>query len=228
MKRSKKYLNVSKLIDFNKSYPIEEVFQLIKKTQITKFDSTVECNLSLKLDPKKADHNLKGSLVLPHGSGKKFKIAVIAEGAKMKEAEDAGADYVGNQDLIDRISQNWLEFDVLITTKDMMPLVSKLGSILGPRRLMPNLKLGTVTDNVFQLVQDIKKGRIEYRIDKNGNLHTILGKSSFKEEYLLDNFKFFYEHLLSIKPKTVKSNFIKSITVSSTMSPGIKVEFKSI
>ncbi|WP_323847628.1 MAG: 50S ribosomal protein L1 [Phytoplasma sp.] len=228
MKRSKKYLNVSKLIDFNKFYPIEEVFQLIKKTKVTKFDSTVECNLSLKLDPKKVEHNLREALILPNGTGKKLKIAVIAKGSQIKEAEEAGADHVGDQDLIDRISKNWLDFDVLITTKDMMPLVSKLGSILGPRRLMPNLKLGTVTDNIFQLVQDIKKGRIEYRIDKNGNLHTILGKLSFAEEHLLDNFKFFYEHLLSVKPKTVKNNFIKSITISSTMAPGIKVDFTSI
>ncbi|AYJ01341.1 50S ribosomal protein L1 [Candidatus Phytoplasma ziziphi] len=228
MKRSKKYLNISKLIDCSKLYSIDEAIKLIKKTKVTKFDSTVECNLSLQLDSKKADQNLRGALVLPHGSGKKLKIAVLAKGAKVKEAEEAGADYVGDQDLVERISKNWLGFDVLIATPDMMPSISKLGIILGPRRLMPNLKLGTVTDNVFKIVQEIKKGRIEYRLDKNGNLHTILGKISFKEEDLLDNFKFLYEHLISIKPKTAKSNFIKSITISTTMAPGIKVDFASV
>ncbi|WP_263864481.1 50S ribosomal protein L1 [Candidatus Phytoplasma sp. AldY-WA1] len=228
MKRSKKYLNISKLIDFSKLYSIDEAIKLVKQTKVTKFDSTVECNLSLQLDPKKVDQNLRGALVLPHGSGKKLKIAVLAKGSKVKEAEEAGADYVGDQDLIERISKNWLGFDVLIATPDMMPSISKLGSILGPRRLMPNLKLGTVTDNVFKIVQEIKKGRIEYRLDKNGNLHTILGKISFKEEDLLDNFKFLYEHLMSIKPKTAKSNFIKSITISTTMAPGIKIDFASV
>ncbi|MDC9032019.1 50S ribosomal protein L1 [Columbia Basin potato purple top phytoplasma] len=228
MKRSKKYLDISKSIDFNKFYSIDEAMNLIKKTQITKFDATVECNLSLKLDPKKVDQNLKGALILPHGSGKKLKVVVLAKGLQAKEAEKAGADYVGDQDLIDRISKNWLDFDVLISTPEMMPSVSKLGSILGPRRLMPNLKLGTVTNNVFQLIQDIKKGRIEYRLDKNGNLHTVLGKASFEEKQLLENFKFLYEHLMSVKPKTSKSNFIKSITISTTMAPGIKVDFASI
>ncbi|USQ93609.1 MAG: 50S ribosomal protein L1 [Candidatus Phytoplasma vitis] len=228
MKRSKKYLNISKLIDFSKLYSIDEAIKLVKQTKVTKFDSTVECNLSLQLDPKKVDQNLRGALVLPHGSGKKLKIAVLAKGSKVKEAEEAGADYVGDQDLVERISKNWLGFDVLIATPDMMPSISKLGSILGPRRLMPNLKLGTVTDNVFKIVQEIKKGRIEYRLDKNGNLHTILGKISFKEEDLLDNFKFLYEHLMSIKPKTAKSNFIKSITISTTMAPGIKIDFASV
>ncbi|WAN63573.1 LSU ribosomal protein L1p (L10Ae) [Candidatus Phytoplasma rubi] len=228
MKRSKKYLNISKLIDFSKLYSIDEAIKLVKQTKVTKFDSTVECNLSLQLDPKKVDQNLRGALVLPHGSGKKLKIAVLAKSSKVKEAEDAGADYVGDQDLVERISKNWLGFDVLIATPDMMPSISKLGIILGPRRLMPNLKLGTVTDNVFKIVQEIKKGRIEYRLDKNGNLHTILGKISFKEEDLLDNFKFLYEHLMSIKPKTAKSNFIKSITISTTMAPGIKIDFASV
>jgi large subunit ribosomal protein L1 len=228
MKRSKKYLNISKLIDFSKLYSIDDAIKLVKQTKVTKFDSTVECNLSLQLDPKKVDQNLRGALVLPHGSGKKLKIAVLAKGSKVKEAEEAGADYVGDQDLVERISKNWLGFDVLIATPDMMPSISKLGSILGPRRLMPNLKLGTVTDNVFKIVQEIKKGRIEYRLDKNGNLHTILGKISFKEEDLLDNFKFLYEHLMSIKPKTAKSNFIKSITISTTMAPGIKIDFASV
>ncbi|QTX02851.1 50S ribosomal protein L1 [Candidatus Phytoplasma luffae] len=228
MKRSKKYLEASKLIDFNKIYSFSEAIELIKKTKIANFDATVECSLSLKLDPKKVEQNLRGTLILPHGIGKKLKIAVLSKGLKAKEAEEAGADHVGDQDLVERISKNWLDFDVLISTPDMMSSISKLGRILGPKGLMPNVKLGTVTNNVAQIVQDVKKGRIEYKLDKNANLHVILGKISFEKEHLLDNLKFFYENLISLKPKTVKGNFIKSMSLSTTMSPSVKVDFALI
>ncbi|MDV3167789.1 MAG: 50S ribosomal protein L1 [Candidatus Phytoplasma stylosanthis] len=228
MKRSKKYLEAIKLIDLNKMYSFTEAIELIKKTKIANFDATVECDLSLKLDPKKVEQNLRGSLILPHGTGKILKVAVLAKGMKFKEAKDANADYVGEEDLIERISQNWVDFDVLISTPDMMPLVAKLGRILGPKGLMPNPKLGTVTNNISQIVKDVKKGRIEYKLDKNSNLHIILGKISFQKDYLSNNLKFLYEHLISVKPKTVKGDFIKSMTLSTTMSPGVKVDFSSI
>ncbi|MEZ0180460.1 50S ribosomal protein L1 ['Camptotheca acuminata' phytoplasma] len=228
MKRSKKYLEISKLIDFNKIYSLSEAIGLIKKTKIVNFDATVECSLSLKLDPKKVEQNLRGALILPHGTGKNLKVAVLAKGLKSKEAEEAKADYVGDQDLVDRISKNWVDFDVLISTPEMMPSVAKLGRILGPKGLMPNLKLGTVTDNISQIVQDVKKGRIEYKLDKNANLHVVLGKISFTEDELADNLKFFYENLISSRPKTVKGNFVKSMTLSTTMAPGVKVDFASI
>ncbi|MDO8168182.1 50S ribosomal protein L1 [Candidatus Phytoplasma melaleucae] len=228
MKRSKKYLSMCQMINFHKLYAFTDAIELVKKTQITQFDSTVECNFALNLNTKQLEQNLRGALVLPHGSGKKLKVAVLAKGGQAKEAKEAKADYIGDQDLIDKITANWLEFDVLVATPELMSGISKLGRILGPKGLMPNPKLGTVTNEIFKIVQEIKKGRIEYKTDKAGNLHTILGKVSFSLDQLIDNFKFLYEHLLSIKPKTVKGNFIKNVTLSSTMSPGIKVDCISI
>jgi large subunit ribosomal protein L1 len=224
MKRSKKYLAMRQMIDSKKSYSVSQAVDLVQQTQLVKFDSTVECVFSLNLDPKKAEQNIRGALVLPHGSGKKLKVAVLAKGMKVKEAEEAGADIVGDQELVNKIAKNWLDFDVLIATPEMMPSVSKLGRVLGPKGLMPNPKLGTVTDNLAPLIKDIKKGRIEYRVDKNGNLHTILGKTSFSKEQLLENAQFLYEHITSARPKTVKGNFIKSMTLSSTMAPGVRVD----
>ncbi|NWN45778.1 50S ribosomal protein L1 [Candidatus Phytoplasma pruni] len=224
MKRSKKYLAMRQMIDSKKSYSVSQAVDLVQQTQLVKFDATVECIFSLNLDPKKAEQNIRGALVLPHGSGKKLKVAVLAKGMKVKEAEEAGADVVGDQELVNKIAKNWLDFDVLIATPEMMPSVSKLGRVLGPKGLMPNPKLGTVTDNLAPLIKDIKKGRIEYRVDKNGNLHTILGKTSFSKEQLLENAQFLYEHIASARPKTVKGNFIKSMTLSSTMAPGVRVD----
>lgn len=228
MKRSKKYLSAVSMIDSKKLYILTQAIELLKKTKIVKFDSTVECSLSLNLDPKKVEQNIRGALILPHGSGKKLKVAVITKGLKLKEAETAQADYVGGSELVDKISKDWMDFDILVTTPDMMPVISKLGRILGPKGLMPNPKLGTVTDNITQIVQDIKKGRIEYKVDKVGNMHVILGKISFNNDQLIENLKFFYEHLNAVKPKVVKGNFVKSITLSTTMSPGIKVDQKLI
>ncbi|WBL31280.1 50S ribosomal protein L1 [Candidatus Phytoplasma sacchari] len=228
MKRSKKYLSVVKMIDLQKLYEVSDAIELMKKTKIANFDSTIECNFSLNLDPKKVEQNIRGSLILPHGIGKKLKIAVISKGVKLKDAEENGADYFGGQELIDKISKNWTEFDILISTPDMMPMVSKLGKILGPKGLMPNPKLGTVTDNVTQIVKDVQKGRIEYKVDKTGNIHTILGKYSFENKKILENLIFFFNNLKSVRPKTVKGNYIKSMNISSTMAPGIKINFTNI
>ncbi|WCA22334.1 50S ribosomal protein L1 [Candidatus Phytoplasma oryzae] len=227
MKRSKKYLSVVKMIDLQKLYEVVEAIELMKKTKVAKFDATIECNLSLNLDPKKVEQNIRGSLILPEGIGKKLKIAVIAKGMKLKEAEENKVDFYGGQELIEKISKNWIDFDILIATPEMMPLISKLGKILGPKGLMPNSKLGTVTDNISQIVKDIQKGRIEYKVDKTGNIHIILGKYSFSNNQILSNLIFFYKHLISIKPKTVKGNFIKSLNISSTMAPGIKIDYSS-
>ncbi|RAM57801.1 50S ribosomal protein L1 [Candidatus Phytoplasma oryzae] len=228
MKRSKKYLSVVQQIELQKLYEVSEAITLMKKTKIANFDATVECNFSLNLDPKKIEQNIRGHLVLPKGIGKKWKIAVIAKGSKLKEAEENGADFVGVEELIQKISQNWTDFDILIVTPEMMPMITKLGKILGPKGLMPNPKLGTVTDKISSIIKDIKKGRIEYKVDKTGNLHIIIGKCSFDNEKILENLVFFYKHLISIKPKTVKGNFIKSINISSTMSPGIKINHTTI
>ncbi|KAB8121999.1 MAG: 50S ribosomal protein L1 [Candidatus Phytoplasma cynodontis] len=228
MKRSKNYLSVMKIIDSTKLYEVTEAIDLMKKTNIAKFDATVECNCSLNLDPKKAEQNIRGSLILPRGIGKKWKIAVIAKGAKLKEAEENGADYFGEKELLEKISKNWTDFDILIATPEMMPMISKLGKILGPKGLMPNPKLGTVTDNINQIIKDIKKGRIEYKVDKNGNIHVVLGKCSFDNKKILENLIFFYKNLISIRPKTVKGNFIKSMNISLTMAPGIKIDHTTI
>ncbi|CCP88975.1 50S ribosomal protein L1, partial sequence, partial [Candidatus Phytoplasma solani] len=176
------------------------------------------------LDPKKADQNLRGALNLPNGTGKVLKLAVLAKGQQAKDAKDAKADYVGDQDLIDKIAKNWFDFDVLVATPEMMPQLSKLGRLLGPKGLMPNPKTGTVTDNVGQAVREIKNGKIEYRLDKGGNIHAIIGKVSFEEHKLLDNLKTLYLQLISIKPRTAKGTYMKNITISTTMSPGIKID----
>ncbi|MFR0367821.1 50S ribosomal protein L1 [Candidatus Phytoplasma palmae] len=228
MKKSKKYLAAKELIDCNKLYNLPEALELVKKTKIANFDATVECNFCLKLDPKKVEQNLRSSLVLPNGSGKNLKIAVLAKGLQLEKAKELNIHYAGNQDLIDRISKKILDFDVLICTPDLMPSISKLGRILGPKGLMPNPKLGTVTENIEQTIKDINKGRIEYRVDKSGNIHTIIGKISFSKEQLTENLKFLYSHLSLNKPKTVKGNFFKSVTISSTMAPGIKIDHLSI
>ncbi|CAM12002.1 50S ribosomal protein L1 [Candidatus Phytoplasma australiense] len=224
MKRSKKYLAVSQMFDIKKRYPLQEAIKLTKQSQITKFDATVECAFHLNLDPKKADQNLRGALVLPHGTGKTLKLAVIAKGEQAKIAKEAQADYVGDEDLIEKISKNWFDFDVLVSTPEMMPQLSKLGRLLGPKGLMPNPKTGTVTDNVGQAVSEIKNGKIEYRLDKNGNIHAIIGKTSFEEHKLLENLKTLYLQLMRIKPRTAKGNYIKNVTISTTMSPGIKID----
>ncbi len=224
MKKGKKYVEVSKKIEKNKLYSKEEAIKLVKETSITKFDSSVELALRLNLDTKKADQQLRGAFVLPNGTGKTKKVLVIAKGDQAKAAKDAGADYVGDIDMLEKIEkENWFDFDTMIATPDMMPALGKLGKILGPKGLMPNPKTGTVTTDTKKAVEEVKKGRIEYRTDSFGNVHTIIGKVSFDETKLLENLNAFVSLIIKTKPVVVKGSYIKGITVSSTMGPGIKI-----
>ena len=225
MKRSKKYVEASKKIDKTKLYSKAEAIKLVKETAHSKFDETVELVLRLNLDTKKADQQLRGATVLPNGTGKTKKVLVIAKGAKALEAKKANADYVGDIDMIDKISkENWFDFDTLIATPDMMPALGKIGRVLGPKGLMPNPKTGTVTMDVAKAVEDVKKGRIEYRADSFGNVAVIIGKVSFDEAKLLENLDYFVSLIIKSKPTVVKGKYIKNITVSSTMGPGIKID----
>ncbi|HBD74454.1 MAG TPA: 50S ribosomal protein L1 [Acholeplasmataceae bacterium] len=223
MKRGKKYLEAAKLYDKNTLYVVEEALGLVKKTSFTKFDASVEVAFRLNLDPRQADQNLRGAIVLPHGTGKTQRVVVIAEGEKIKEAEAAGADRAGDNELIEDISKGWLDFDVLVATPSMMGELGKLGRVLGPKGLMPNPKTGTVTMDVAKAVEEIKNGKIEYRTDKVGNIHAPIGKVSFDVQKLNDNLHTLYQQLVRIKPNTVKGTYVKNITVSSSMGPGIKV-----
>lgn len=224
MKKGKKYTEVSKLVEKNKLYTKEEAIKLVKETSITKFDSSIELALRLNLDTKKADQQLRGAFVLPNGTGKTKKVLVIAKGDQAKAAVAAGADYVGDTDMLEKIEkENWFDFDTMIATPDMMPALGKLGKILGPKGLMPNPKTGTVTMDVKKAVEEVKKGRIEYRTDSFGNVHTIIGKVSFDEQKLIENLDAFVSLIIKTKPAVVKGAYIKGITVSSTMGPGIKI-----
>ena len=228
MKKGKKYVEAKKLVEKNKLYTKEEAIELVKKTSVTKFDSSVELAMSLNLDTKKADQQLRGTICLPHGTGKTKKILVIAKAAKAEEAKAAGADYVGDVDYLEKIEkENWFEFDVLIATPDMMPQLGKLGKVLGPKGLMPNPKTGTVTMDIKKAVEEVKQGRIEYRTDSYGNVHTIIGKVSFTNEQLLDNLNAFVGMIIKTKPSVVKGTYVKNISVSSTMGPGIKIDTNS-
>jgi large subunit ribosomal protein L1 len=223
MKRGKKYLEAAKLYDKNTIYVVEEALGLVKKTSFTKFDASVEVAFRLNLDPRQADQNLRGAIVLPHGTGKTQRVVVIAEGEKIKEAEAAGADRAGDNELIEDIAKGWLDFDVLVATPSMMGKLGKLGRVLGPKGLMPNPKTGTVTMDVAKAVEEIKNGKIEYRTDKVGNIHAPIGKVSFDVQKLNENLHTLYQQLIRIKPNTVKGAYVKNITVSSSMGPGIKV-----
>jgi large subunit ribosomal protein L1 len=227
MKRGKKYQEAAKLIDRTKRYPIAEAISLVKKTSFVKFDATVEAAFRLNLDPRKAEQNLRGAIVLPHGTGKVSRVVVIAQGEKAKEAEAAGADHVGDQELIQKIAGGWFDFDVMVATPDMMGQLGKLGRILGPKGLMPNPKTGTVTLDVANAVKEIKNGKIEYRVDKVGNIHAPVGRLSFSEQQLAENVKTLYEQLVRIRPQTVKGTYMKNITVTSSMSPGVRVDEES-
>lgn len=228
MKRGKKYLEAAKLIDSTKKYSVEEAMALVKKTSYVKFDATVEVAFRLNLDPRKAEQNLRGALVLPHGTGKVSRVVVIAQGEKAKEAQAAGADFVGAAELIQKIGAGWFEFDVMVATPDMMGQLGKLGRILGPKGLMPNPKTGTVTMDVTKAVQEIKNGKIEYRTDKVGNIHAPIGRVSFTEAQLKDNIKAIFDQLMRIKPTTVKGTYMKNITVTSSMAPGIHLDEESL
>lgn len=227
-KFGKKYVEASKKVEKNTLYSATDAVKLVKETNVTKFDSTIDVAIKLNVDPKKADQMLRGSLVLPNGSGKSKKILVLAKGEQAKVAKELGADYVGDKDLIDKIkTENWFDFDIIVATPEMMLEVGKIGNILGPRGLMPNPKTGTVTPKVDTVINDIKKGMVEYRTDSYGNIHTIIGKASFTETALLENLKYVVSTISKSKPTSVKGTFVQGISISSTMGPGIKVDKNS-
>ena len=226
-KHGKKYVEVSKNVE-NKLYTKEDAIKLVKETSTTKFDSTVEVAIKLNIDAKKTDQQLRGSLVMPNGTGKSKTVLVIAKGAFAEEAKKAGADFVGDKDMLDKIkAENWFQYDVVVATPDMMPEVGKIGNILGPKGLMPNPKTGTVTTKVADVVKDLKSGMVTYKTDSFGNVHTIIGKVSFKENALLENLEYVINSINKVKPQAVKGIFIDKITISTTMGPGIKVDRNS-
>lgn len=222
-KKGKNYLEATKLIDRNVAYEISEALELVKKASKAKFDETVEVAFRLGVDPRKNDQQIRGAVVLPHGTGKTQRVLVFAKGEKAKEAEAAGADYVGDEEFVNKIQQGWFEFDVVVATPDMMGTVGKLGRVLGPKGLMPNPKTGTVTFEVEKAVKEIKAGKIEYRTDKAGNIHAPIGKVSFELDKLADNLSALIDTLQKAKPAAAKGTYMKNITVSSTMGPGVKV-----
>lgn len=222
-KHGKKYQEAIKLIDENKVYDPEEALDLVKKTASAKFDETVEIAVKLGVDPKHADQQVRGAVVLPHGTGKTKRVLVFAKGEKAKEAEAANADFVGAEDMVEKIQGGWTDFDVAVATPDMMGLVGRLGKILGPKGLMPNPKVGTVTLDVTRAINEIKAGKIEYRTDKAGNIHAPIGKVSFDAAKLLQNFSTLIDTLIKVKPSAAKGQYMRSITLSTTMGPGVKV-----
>lgn len=224
MKRGKKYSDASKLYDKTQAFDTEEAISLVKKTAVAKFDETVEAHIRLGVDSRHADQQVRGAVVLPHGTGKKVRVLVFAKGDKLAEAEAAGADFVGGEDLIPKIqNDNWFDFDVVVATPDMMGVVGRLGRVLGPKGLMPNPKAGTVTMDVTKAVQDIKAGKIEYRLDKSNIIHVPVGKASFTEEQLVDNFTTLMGAIVKAKPAAAKGQYLRSVTLATTMGPGVKV-----
>ena len=224
MKRGKKYVEAAKLIERGNLYDKEEAVALVKKSAVAKFDETIEAHIRTGCDGRHADQQVRGAVVLPHGTGKKVRILVFAKDAKAEEAKAAGADYVGAEDLIPKIqNEGWFEFDVVVATPDMMGVVGRLGRVLGPKGLMPNPKAGTVTMDVTKAVNDIKAGKIEYRLDKTNIIHVPLGKASFTEEQLADNFQTLIDAIMKAKPAAVKGQYLKSVTLTSTMGPGVKI-----
>ncbi|PTM54709.1 50S ribosomal protein L1 [Desmospora activa] len=222
-KHGKKYQESLKKIDREQAYEVEEALRLVKEVAPAKFDETVEAAFRLGIDTKRADQQVRGAVVLPHGTGKTKRVLVFAKGEKAKEAEQAGADFVGEEDLVNKVTQGWLDFDVVIATPDMMGQVGKLGRILGPRGLMPNPKTGTVTFEVAKAIGEVKAGKIEYRADRAGNVHAPIGKVSFDDDKLAENFQVLIETLVKAKPAASKGQYLKNASVSSTMGPGITV-----
>ena len=224
MKHGKKYVEASKLVDRLTAYEPAEAIGLVKKTATAKFDETIEVHIRTGCDGRHADQQIRGAVVLPNGTGKTVRVLVIAKGAKLEEAQAAGADFVGGEELVPKIqNEGWLDFDVVVATPDMMGVVGRLGKVLGPKGLMPNPKAGTVTMDVTKAINDIKAGKIEYRLDKANIIHTVIGKASFTEEQLLDNFNAVMEALVKAKPATVKGQYLKSISIAPTMGPGVKI-----
>lgn len=229
MKKGKKYLEALNKVDKSKLYTLDEAVKLVKETSVSKFDSSVEIAVRLNLDTRKSDQQLRGAIVLPSGTGKEKKVLVIAKGDNAKLAREAGADFVGDTDMLEKIEKdNWLDFDVMIATPDMMPLLGKLGKVLGPKGLMPNPKTGTVTTDVKKAVNDVKKGRVEYKTDSYGNVHALVGKVSFTEDQLKENIKAFMNIIIKSKPSVVKGVYVKNISLSTTMGPGIKLDVNSL
>ena len=224
----KKYQEALKKVDKNLSYDPIEALELVKSLAPAKFDETVEVAVRLGVDPKKADQQVRGAVVLPHGTGKTQKVLVFAKGEKVKEAENAGADYVGDEDYINKIQQGWFDFDVVVATPDMMGAVGKLGRVLGPKGLMPNPKTGTVTFDVAKAVNEIKAGKIEYRVDKAGNIHAPIGKVSFDAQKLSENLQTLVDTLVKVKPAAAKGQYVRNVSVSSTMGPGVKVNTSKV
>lgn len=223
-KRGKKYVNALKKIDRTKEYPLEEAVNLVKQTSYSKFDGTVQLALNLSVDPKQADQNVRGATPLPHGLGKTVRIVVFAKGDKMKEAEDLGVTQVGGDDLAKKIQEGWMDFDQVVATPDMMGVVGKLGKVLGPRGLMPNPKVGTVTFDLAKAIKELKAGRVEFRVDKAGIVHAPVGKASFGAKQLVDNINVIMEALVKTKPSSAKGTYMKRMTLSATMSPGVRVD----
>lgn len=224
MKRGKKYTEAAKLIDRAAQYDTEEAISLVKKAAVAKFDETIECHIRTGCDGRHADQQVRGAVVLPHGTGKTVKVLVFAKGAKVDEALAAGADYAGGEELVPKIQkEGWLDFDVVVATPDMMGVVGRLGRVLGPKGLMPNPKAGTVTMDVTKAIDDIKAGKIEYRLDKANIIHVPVGKASFTEEQLTDNFNALVDALNKAKPSALKGQYFKSVTLTSTMGPGVKL-----
>ena len=227
-KKSKKYEEALNKIEKGKLYSLEDAVKLVKETSISKFDGTVEIAVRLNLDTKKNDQQLRGAIVLPHGTGKTKKVLVLAKGDAAKAATEAGADYVGDVDMINKIEkENWFDFDVIIATPEMMPLLGKLGKILGPKGLMPNPKTGTVTMGTKKAVEDVKKGRVEYRTDSYANVHAVVGKVSFDDNKLIDNVNAFMDVIIKSKPQAAKGIYLKNVSLASTMGPGVKVDLSS-
>ena len=224
MKRGKKYQDAAKLVEKTKAYDTEEAVDLAKKTAVAKFDETIEAHIRLGVDGRHADQQIRGAVVLPHGTGKTVRVLVFAKGAKLDEAQAAGADFVGGEELIPKIqNEGWFDFDVVVATPDMMGVVGRLGRVLGPKGLMPNPKAGTVTMDVAQAVKDIKAGKIEYRLDKANIVHVPVGKASFTKEQLADNFTTLMSAIIKAKPASAKGQYLRSVTIASTMGPGIKI-----
>ncbi len=229
MKKGKRYIEAAKLVDKAKLYDLAEAAELIKKTASSKFDETIEAHLKLGVDGRHADQQVRGAVVLPHGTGKEVKVLVFAKGDKVDEALANGADYAGGEELIPKIqNEGWLDFDVVIATPDMMGVVGRLGRVLGPKGLMPNPKAGTVTPDVVKAIADVKAGKIEYRLDKANIIHVPVGKASFTAEQIADNYKALMDAVVKAKPASAKGTYLKSIFLSSTMSKGIKIDPKSV
>ncbi|MCR4838670.1 MAG: 50S ribosomal protein L1 [Eubacterium sp.] len=224
MKKGKRYLEISKLVEKNKLYDLPEAVAILKKTANAKFDETVEAHLKLGVDGRHADQQVRGAVVLPHGTGKNVKVLVFAKGEKVDLALQAGADYAGGEELVPKIqNEGWLDFDVVIATPDMMGVVGRLGRVLGPKGLMPNPKAGTVTMDVVKAIEEVKAGKIEYRLDKSNIIHVPVGKVSFTEEQIVDNYKALMYAVVKAKPSAAKGQYLKSVTITSTMGPGIKL-----